>query len=121
VVERGPLALNADVSPILPELRDPDILTGFDARGQPTYIKAQAPAVADAFLRSRVRYVQPDNPAMARVTGQPIASGTTIRERHLGLLLYEPGMSWEYSPAIGFVGLMAERVSGAESLQAYME
>ena len=53
--------------------------------------------------------------------GKPIAPGTTIQERYLGPLLYEPGTSWEYSPAIDFVGLAVERVTGAESLQGYME
>ena len=58
---------------------------------------------------------------MARV------AGPADRPRHddsrtvSGPLLYEPGMGWEYSPSIDFVGLMVERVSGAGNLQAYME
>jgi CubicO group peptidase (beta-lactamase class C family) len=35
------LTLNANISSILSELCVPDILTGLDARGQSTYIKAQ--------------------------------------------------------------------------------
>jgi CubicO group peptidase (beta-lactamase class C family) len=53
--------------------------------------------------------------------GQPIPPTTTIREPYLGPLLYEPGKGWEYSPVIGFVGLMVERVSGARNIQTCME
>ena len=124
-VERGLLGLNADVSPILPELRDPDILTGFDARGQPTYVKAQNQITLRQLLThsSGLAYdmFNPTIQQWRASQGQPIAPGTTIRERYLGPLLYEPGTGWEYSPAIDFVGLMVERVSGAGNLQAYME
>lgn len=39
-VEKGKLSLDEDVSTILHELRDMDILTGFDQEGQPKYRKA---------------------------------------------------------------------------------
>lgn len=39
-VEKGKLSLDEDVSTILHELRDMDILTGFDHEGQPKYRKA---------------------------------------------------------------------------------
>jgi CubicO group peptidase (beta-lactamase class C family) len=89
------LALDADVSPILPELRDPDILTGFDARGQPTYVKAQNEITPRQLLThsSGLAYdmlnltIQPWRTSQ----GQPIAPGMTIREWYLGPLLYEPG------------------------------
>ncbi len=41
-VERGQIALDDAVSTILPELRDPEILTGFtDGSGKPTFQKAK--------------------------------------------------------------------------------
>jgi CubicO group peptidase (beta-lactamase class C family) len=124
-VERGLLALDADVSPILPEFHAPDILTGFDAGGQPTYVKAQNKVTLRQLLThsSGLAYdlFNPTIQKWRASQGQPIAPGTTVRERYLGPLLYEPGTGWEYSPAIDFVGLMVERVSGARNLQAYME
>jgi CubicO group peptidase (beta-lactamase class C family) len=124
-VERGLLALDADVSPILPEFHAPDILTGFDARGQPTYVKAQNKITLRQLLThsSGLAYdlFNPTIQKWRASQGQSIAPGTTVRERYLGPLLYEPGTDWEYSPAIDFVGLMVERVSGVRNLQAYME
>jgi CubicO group peptidase (beta-lactamase class C family) len=94
-VERGLLALDADVSPILHELRDPDILTGFDARSQPTYVKAQNKITLRQLLTHSSGLVYDMfNPTIQQwraSQGQPIEPGVTIRERYLGALPYEPG------------------------------
>jgi CubicO group peptidase (beta-lactamase class C family) len=124
-VERGLLTLDADVSPILHELKDTGILTSFDADGKPTYVKAQNKITLRQLLThsSGLAYdlFNPTIQKWRQSQGQPIAPGTTVLERYLGPLLYEPGTGWEYSPAIDFVGLMVERVTGAQSLQTYME
>jgi CubicO group peptidase (beta-lactamase class C family) len=94
-VERGLLALDADVSPILPELRDPDILTGFDARGQLMYVKAYNKIMLRQLLTYSSGLVYDMfNPTIQQwraSQGQPIEPGVTIRERYLGALPYEPG------------------------------
>jgi CubicO group peptidase (beta-lactamase class C family) len=108
-----------------PELRDLDILTGLDARGQPTYIKDQNKFTLRQLLThsSGLSYhmFNPTIQQWRASQGQLIPPSTTIRGPYLGPLLYEPGTGWEYSPAIGFVGLMVERVSDARNLQTYME
>jgi CubicO group peptidase (beta-lactamase class C family) len=124
-VERGLWTLDADVSPILHELKDMDILTGFDPEGKPIYVKAQNKITLRTLLThsSGLAYdlFNPTIQKWRKSQGQPIAPGTTVQERYLGPLLYEPGTAWEYSPAIAFVGLLVERLSGAKSLQTYME
>jgi len=108
-----------------PELRDLDILTGLDARGQPTYIKDQNKITLRQLLThsSGLAYdmFNPTIQQWRASQGQPISPSTTIREPYLGPLLYEPGTGWEYSPVIGFVELMVERVSGARNIQTCME
>ena len=124
-VERGLLLLDADVSPILHELRDIDIVTGFDADGKPTYVKAQNTITLRQLLtHSAGLGYDLFNPMLQKwrkSRGERTGVGETIQERYLGPLLYEPGTGWEYSPAMDFVGLMVERVTGAKSLQEYME
>jgi CubicO group peptidase (beta-lactamase class C family) len=39
-VEKGKLQLDEDVTPILPELKNIDILKGFDDEGKPITVKA---------------------------------------------------------------------------------
>jgi CubicO group peptidase (beta-lactamase class C family) len=42
-VERGLLDLDADISSILPEWKDPQILTGFDEKNEPQFRPAKRP------------------------------------------------------------------------------
>jgi CubicO group peptidase (beta-lactamase class C family) len=124
-VERGLLDLDADVSSILPELKDMDIITGFDADEKPTYVKAQHQMTLRMLLTHSAGLgydlFNPTIQKWRQSRGEAIAQGTTTLERYFGPLLYEPGTGWEYSPAIDFAGLMVERVTGERSLQSYME
>lgn len=94
-VERGLLTLDADVTPIIPELADIDILTGFDASGKPTYIRAQNKITLRMLLThsSGLAYdlFNPMIQKWRRSRGEPIGHGTTTLKRYLGPLLYEPG------------------------------
>jgi CubicO group peptidase (beta-lactamase class C family) len=42
-VEKGLLDLDEDISRVLPELKDPDVITGFEEDGKPIMTKANKP------------------------------------------------------------------------------
>ena len=120
------MALDTDVSGILHELRDIDILTDFDAESEkPVYVKAQNKITLRQLLTHSAGLgydlFNPTIQKWRRSRGEAIAPGTTVKERYLGPLLYEPGTGWQYSPAIDFVGLLVERVTGKGNLEEYMQ
>ncbi len=41
LVEKGLIYLDDDVSSVLPELKNPEILTGFEGNGKPILVKAK--------------------------------------------------------------------------------
>ena len=123
-VEKGQLTLDDDVSELLPELKDIEILTGFDESGKPSLVKAKNKITLRLLLThsAGMAYDLFSPPMMKwrKYNGQRIAPGSTIRERYLNPLNYEPGESWEYSPGIDFAGLCVERATG-KKLQQHME
>lgn len=123
-VEKGQLALDDDISTLVPEVKDIDIITTYDESGKPSLVKAQNKITLRLLLThsSGMAYDLFSPPMMKwrKYNGQKIAPGTTIKERYLNPLLYEPGTSWEYSPSIDFAGLCVERASG-KKLQEHME
>ena len=123
-VEKGQLTLDDDLSTLLPELKDINIITAYDESGNPTLVKAKNKITLRLLLTHSAGMVydlfSPPMMKWRKYNGQRIAPGTTIRERYLNPLLYEPGTNWEYSPGIDFAGLCVERATG-KSLQDHME
>ncbi|MCJ1242910.1 hypothetical protein MMC30_000106 [Trapelia coarctata] len=124
-VERGLLHLDADVTDILHELKDMDLLTGFDPEtGKPLLQKASnAMTLRMLLTHSSGMSYDVFNPVLQKyraAMGQKVGSGVTIAEKHGCPLVYEPGTSWGYSPSIDWAGKMVERVNGDISLQDYM-
>ncbi len=123
-VERGLLELDADVTSHLHELKDPDILTGFDDDGKPQYVKAKNKITLRQLLTHSAGMAydlfNPTTQKWRKSQGQEISPGTTIKERYLTPLLYEPGRGWEYSPSIDWAGKLVERATNMP-LQQFME
>lgn len=123
-VERGQLTLDDDLSILLPELKDIEIITSWDESGKPTLVKAKNKITLRLLLThsSGIAYDLFSPPMMKwrKYNGQRIAPGTTIMERYLNPLNYEPGTNWEYSPGIDFAGLCVERATG-KKLGEHME
>ncbi|TVY48459.1 Acyltransferase LovD [Lachnellula cervina] len=95
-VERGQLNLDEDVTHWLPELKDLEILTGFDDKGKP-------------MLQWR------------QITGIPLpAKKLPVVEYFNVPLLFEPGSSYMYSTGYDFAGVMVARANST-TLNAYME
>ncbi|KAJ5274447.1 hypothetical protein N7497_005052 [Penicillium chrysogenum] len=122
-VERGLLDLDADISSILPEWKDPQILTGFDEKNEPQFRPAKRPltlrllmthsgGLAYTFMHPlSIRYqeLQGDRPLVLQ----------TIRESFQPFLVFEPGEQWLYGPGLEWAGLMVEHVTGLK-LGEYM-
>lgn len=121
LVEQGRLALDAPLAPLLRELADRQVLTGFDADGQPILAAATRPITLrhllthtagfsyDMWNAGTLRY--------QKATGTP-GSGSGKRASLLQPLAFEPGTRWQYSIAIDYAGLVVEAASGM-SLEEY--
>lgn len=68
----------------------------------------------------RYDFTSPMLQAYRKHRNEPMNSGPTIIERYSAPLLYEPGTSWSYGPAIDWAGLYLERKTG-QKLEAYMQ
>ena len=118
LVERGLLSLDDPIGPILPELANPDVLTGFDgdskATVEPTktaitlrHLLTHTSGLGYAFTSSDMAKAQ------GKVAPASIASITTP-------LMFEPGTDWLYGVSTDWVGRAVEAASG-QTLGAYME
>ncbi|KAL6242228.1 hypothetical protein RBB50_010776 [Rhinocladiella similis] len=125
-VEKGLLDLDADISNILPEWKEPEILTGFSSAGQPQLKKATKMITLRQLLTHSsgmgYDFLSPELAKWRQFKGQPIgASGEPITERQFMPLIYEPGEGWSYSVAIDWIGKMIERVNGGIRLGDYLK
>src|SRR5258708_5872756 len=121
LVERGKLALDSPISPVLPELKSPKVLEGFDPSGEPRLRAAKRPIT----LRHLVTHTagfgydiwSPDLLRYEEKKGIP--SITTCENLALTTpLTFDPGQKWDYGINIDSVGKAVERVSG-QKLGAY--
>jgi len=123
MVEQGKVALEDDVSDIIPEMAKQGILTGFDDKGEPMLQQRKNPIklrnllthsagfLYDGFSPLMIKYRK----RQGRVPGQ----GATLEERQLHPIGYEPATAWTYSTSIDWAGRMVERLSGLD-LDEYM-
>ncbi|KAL8728318.1 MAG: hypothetical protein Q9166_005461 [cf. Caloplaca sp. 2 TL-2023] len=121
LVQRGHLELDNDVSWILPELADLDILTGF-VDDNPQFIKAKNKVTMRLLLThsSGICYdfMSPLLAQWRAYRNEGMSSGKTVLEAYTVPLIYEPGTAWSYGPGVDYAGLIIERISDL-SLQEY--
>lgn len=113
LVEQGRLSLDSPIGEIVPELADPQVITGFAEDG----IVLTRPAVRPITLRHLLThtsgfgyaFVQPEVLRYYQSIGMP-AAGTldTLRMP----LLFDPGEAWEYGVSTDWVGQAIEAVTG---------
>ncbi|KAL8951100.1 MAG: hypothetical protein Q9222_002904 [Ikaeria aurantiellina] len=115
LVEQGRLKLDEDVTTILPELKDIQILTAWDG---------DKPLLSRAENKITLRHLLTHNSGLCYDFLHPLMSHwrtthpygpdpvPSILEAYTCPLIYEPGTSWSYGPSLDFAGLMIERVSG---------
>ncbi|MBS0254404.1 MAG: beta-lactamase family protein [Proteobacteria bacterium] len=113
LVERGLLDLDAPVGPHLPDLAEPQVLTGFDAEGRPQTSPAMKAITARHLLTHTAglgyAFVQSELLRWFAATGAP-RPGTLDALRVP--LLHEPGEDWQYGVATDWLGLLVQAISG---------
>ncbi|GJP88828.1 hypothetical protein AnigIFM59636_010712 [Aspergillus niger] len=124
LVERGTISLDDDVGPLLPDLAQSKILTGWDKEGMPLLRERQNPITLRHLLTHTAGTgYDMTNSDLARFSacqGRHINSGETVKERFGYPLTYEPGTSFEYGCGIDWVGQLVEKLSG-QDLESYMQ
>jgi len=116
LVEQGRLDLDAPAGQVCDELADPQVLTGFDADGQPQ----TRPAVGDVTLRNLLTHTSgftyadiwnSDIGKWCEVTETPSLFSLLLSSLSTPLA-FDPGTRWEYGTGIDWAGQMVERASG---------
>ena len=122
LVEQGKLSLDAPIGKLLPDLASPQVLEGFDAKGEPKLRPASRPITLrhlmthtagfcyDMWNGDLVKYLE-----KAALPGIITCKNDALKTP----LMSEPGTRWEYGTNIDFVGKAVEAVSG-KRLDAYL-
>jgi methyl acetate hydrolase len=121
LVEQGKLSLDEAVPAIDPGLSAPQVLTGFDAAGEPQLRPAKRPITLKQLMTHTAGfcYTQWNADLLRYVTesGMPLmATGQFAAMRQP--LMFEPGERWEYGINIDWIGRLVEEASG-QKLDAY--
>ena len=122
-VERGKLTLDTPASAIVPAIAEAQVLTGFDAAGNPQTRPPKRPITLRHLLTHSAGFsYEIWNTDMQKVQAAlGIPSVTECKNKALTLpLLFDPGERWEYGINIDWAGKMVEAVSG-QKLGAYMK
>ena len=121
LVERGKLTLDGPIGEVLPELRAPQVLEGFNAAGEPKLRPAKRPITLRHLITHTAGFGYDIwNPDLLRYQEKKGIPGIISCE-NLALtmpLTFEPGEKWEYGINIDFIGKAVEKVSG-KNLEVY--
>jgi methyl acetate hydrolase len=122
LVEQGKLSLDEPIGKVLPGLASPQVLEGFDAKGEPKLRPAKKPITLRQLMTHTAGFAYDmwngDMVQYLEKTGTP--GITTCQNAALKTpLMTEPGTRWEYGTNIDFVGKAVEAVSG-KRLDAYL-
>jgi methyl acetate hydrolase len=122
LVEQGKLSLDAPIGKVLPDLAAPQVLEGFDAKGEPKLRPAKNPITLRHLMTHTAGFAYDmwsgDMVKYLEKTGTP--GVTSCKNAALKTpLMTDPGTRWEYGTNIDFVGKAVEAVSG-KRLDAYL-
>ena len=121
MVEQGKLQLDQPASDILPELKSPQVLEGFDASGAPQLRPARRPVTLRQLLTHTAGYTydiwNADTGRYEKYANLP-GIITCKNDALKTPLAFDPGERWEYGINIDWAGKMVEKVSG-ERLESY--
>jgi methyl acetate hydrolase len=122
LVEQGKLSLDEPIGKVLPDLASPQVLEGFDAKGEPKLRPAKKPITLRHLMTHTAGFAynmwNGDMVQYLEKTGTPAV--TTCQNAALKTpLASDPGTRWEYGTNIDFVGKAVEAVSG-KRLDAYL-
>jgi len=121
-VEKGLVTLDEDVSTILTEWKEPEILKGFEEDGKPILEKAKNKMTLRMLMNHSsgmgYEFLDPNLQQWVKYKGNK-PSGT-MRDYFLPLL-FEPGTAWSYSVGLDWAGQVVERVNNGQRLGDYMQ
>ncbi|SFJ70859.1 serine hydrolase domain-containing protein [Bradyrhizobium sp. cf659] len=122
LVEQGKLSLDAPIGDVLPDLAKPQVLEGFDAKGEPKLRPAKGPITLRQLMTHTAGFCYDmwngDMGVYLEKTGTP--GIITCQNAALKTpIASDPGTRWEYGINIDFVGKAVEAVSG-KRLDAYL-
>ncbi|WP_298821358.1 serine hydrolase domain-containing protein [Chloroflexus sp.] len=122
LVEQGKLDLHSPASQWVPMLAEAQVLTGWDADGQPILRPPRQPVTLHHLLTHTAgfsyEFWNADILRYQQVMGIPGAASCERRALTTPML-FDPGERWEYGISIDFAGMAVEAVSG-KSLSQYM-
>src|SRR5436190_17164932 len=122
LVEQGKLSLDEPIGKVLPDLASPQVLEGFDAKGEPKLRPAKKPITLRHLMTHTAGFCyhlwNGDMVSYLEKTGTPEI--TSCKSAALKTpIMSDPGTRWEYGTNIDFVGKAIEAVSG-KRLDAYL-
>src|SRR6201999_4134541 len=122
LVEQGKLSLDEPIGKVLPDLAAPQVLEGFDAKGEPKLRAAKKPITLRQLMTHTSGFAYDmwngDMVQYLEKTGTP--GVITCKNDALKTpLMTDPGTRWEYGTSIDFVGKAVEAASG-KKLDAYL-
>ena len=122
LVEQGKLQLDEPIGRLLPQLAAPQVLEGFDDKGEPKLRPAKRPITLRLLLTHTAGFtydIWDANTAKyekyAKLPGIISCQNAALKTP----LAFEPGTAWEYGINIDFVGKAVEAVSG-QTLNLYL-
>jgi len=115
LVERGKLSLDGPIAAVLPELAKPQVLEGFDAKGEPRLRPATRPITLRHLITHTAGFGYDIwNPDLLRYEEKLGIPGIiSCENKALTMpLTFDPGDKWEYGINIDWIGKAVERTSG---------
>lgn len=122
LVEQGKLSLDEPIGKLLPDLANPQVLEGFDAKGEPQLRAATKPITLRHLMTHTAGFCYDmwngDMGKYLEKTGTP-GIISCLDAALKTPIMTDPGTRWEYGTNIDFVGKAVEAVSG-KRLDAYL-
>ena len=122
LVEQGKLSLDAEIREVLPDLATPQVLEGFDAKGEPKLRPAKSAITLRQLMTHTAGFAYDMWNGNLGVYLEKTGTPGIITCQNAALktpVMTDPGTRWEYGTNIDFVGKAVEAVSG-KRLDAYL-
>lgn len=122
LMEQGKLDLDGSISRYAPELKNLQVLKGFDADDKPIFENAQRAPTARELMTHTAGYVYEFWNADALKAAQLGVSPSLFNGGNYlaAPLAFQPGTAWEYGINTDWLGVLVERISG-KRLAVYFE